>query len=31
MRVGRPVPSNPPDVRQKAMLASGGPQVTSMS
>ncbi|WJX22303.1 hypothetical protein P8452_11623 [Trifolium repens] len=29
MRVGRLVPSNPPDVRQKAMLASGGPQVTN--
>ncbi|GAU50896.1 hypothetical protein TSUD_387220 [Trifolium subterraneum] len=31
MRVGPPVPNNPLDVRQKAMLPSGRPQVTSMS
>ncbi|PNY09379.1 transcriptional corepressor LEUNIG-like protein [Trifolium pratense] len=29
MRVKPPVPSNPLDVRQKAMLPSGGPQVTN--
>lgn len=31
MHVGSPIPRNPLDVRQKAMLPLDGPHVTSMS